>query len=84
MIKDVHDVERVVISFLKSKFHVEHIHVLQVEYEDNVWAAEGGFVGKDCPLAIFTVKVDRDENILSNKVACAIPPVNKTADQAYV
>ncbi len=84
LIKDIHDVERVVVSFLKSKFHVDHIHILQVDYENNVWTAEGGFVGKDCPLAIFTVKVDRDENVLSNKVACAIPPPGKTAEKAYV
>ncbi len=83
MIKDISDVERVVTNFLRTKFHVDHIHVLQVEYENNVWTAEGGFVGKDCPLAVFTVKVDREENILSNKVACAIPSPGKQAERAY-
>ena len=84
MIKDVEGVERVVTKFLRGKFHVEHIHVLQTDYENGVWAAEGGFVGKDCPLAIFTVKVDKEENILSSKVACAIPLVPKSAEKAYV
>ncbi len=83
MIKDIHDVEKVVSAFLSSKFETEHVHVLRVAYEKDVWTAEGGFVAKDCPLAIFTVKVDREENILSQSITCAIPPSGKEAEHAY-
>lgn len=81
MIKSVQDVEKLVSDFLRTRFTAERIHILQVEYEKDVWTAEGGFVTKDCPMAIFTVKVDRDENILSNKVVCPIP--NQTKSGTY-
>ncbi len=83
MITDIHDVERVVSAFLHGKFETEHVHVLRVNYEKDIWTAEGGFIAKSCPLAIFTVKVDREENILSQNVACAIPASNKEAEHAY-
>ncbi len=83
MIKDIHDVEKVVSAFLRTKFETEHVHVLRVSYEKDVWTAEGGFIAEDCPLAIFTVKVDREENILSQSIACAIPASKKGAEHAY-
>lgn len=83
MITNIHDVEKVVSEFLRSRFSIEHVHVLQVEYDKDVWTAEGGFVAKDCPLAVFTVKVDREGNVLSQRVVCAISPVGKTAEHAY-
>ena len=83
MIKDVHDVERVVSSFVRSLYNVEHVHVLQVDYENDVWTAEGGFITKDCPLAMFKVKVNREERILSQRIVCAIPPTSKVAERAY-
>ncbi len=82
LIKDIHDVENLVSTFLRGKFSIDHIHVLQVDYDNDVWTAEGGFVAKDCPLAIFTVKVDREGNILSQRIACAVAPTAKQ-ERAY-
>ncbi len=64
--------ERVVVDFLRERFSGDRIHVLQVDYENEVWSAEGGFVGKDCPMVLFNVKVDREGNILSNRVLCSM------------
>ncbi len=83
MIKDIHDVEKVVSAFIRSRFETEHVHVLRVEYDKDVWTAQGGFIAKDCPLAIFTVKVGKEENILSQSIACAIPRTSKPAEHAY-
>ena len=75
--------EKVVSAFLRSRFIIEHVHVLQVEYDKDVWTAEGGFIAKDCPLAVFTVKVDREGNVLSQRVVCAISPAGKVAERTY-
>ncbi len=72
MIKDIREVEKLASDFLRDRFVAERVHVLQVEYDKDVWTAEGGFITKECPMAIFTVKVDRDGNVLSNKVVCAL------------
>jgi len=73
LIKDINDVETIVEGFVRQRFTVNHVHVLQVDYDQGVWTAEGGFVAKDCPLALFTIKVDKEGNILSNRIACAMP-----------
>ncbi len=83
MIADIHDVERVVSTFVRSLYNVDHVHVLQVDYENDVWTAQGGFITKDCPLAMFAVKVDRQERILSQRIVCAIPPGSNEAKKAY-
>lgn len=83
MITSIHDVEKVVSEFLRGRFNIEHVHVLQVEYDKDVWTAEGGFVAKDCPLAVFTVKVDREGNVLSQRVVCTISPPGKLAERTY-
>jgi len=73
LIKNISDVETVVADFVRQRFSINHVHVLQVDYDQGVWTAEGGFVAKDCPLALFTIKVDREGNVLSNRIACAMP-----------
>ncbi len=84
LIKDIHDLEKVVSSFVHGKFDTKHVHVLHVDYDKEIWTAEGGFVAKDCPLAIFTIKVDREGNILSQRIACAIPATSTAAEKTYV
>jgi hypothetical protein len=77
LIEDIHDVERIVSAFVGRLYNVDHVHVLQVDYENDVWTAQGGFITKDCPLATFAIKVDRQEHILSQRIVCAIPPREK-------
>ncbi len=83
LIEDIHDVEQVVSAFVRSIYNVDHVHVLQVDYENDVWTAQGGFITKDCPLAMFAVKVDRQERIPSQRIVCAIPPKRKEAEKTY-
>lgn len=72
MIKNVSDVERVVTDFVKKKFSVNQVHVAQVDFKDGLWVARGGFVTPECPLAMFFVKVDPQENILAYKTMCVM------------
>lgn len=65
MIKDISDVETLVADFVRERFGVIHVHVLQIDYDQGVWTAEGGFVAKDCPLAVLTVKVDKEGDVLA-------------------
>ncbi len=64
-VKEIHDVDKIVSAFPRGKFDIDFVHVLEVDYENDVWTAEGGFVAKDCPPATFTAKVDREGNISS-------------------